>query len=896
MAAPSCSLSLTPILLELLPRPLLPISRMDFTGMHEVIDITSSPEPESESSRPRGVRRKRTPLFLPELEHEVIELTDSSDDDEVARKKPKMTPLRRRPQAGPSNASHSRAAAAARRVSGGSGSRKVNTQERGGGGQRQGPPQLPTPPRDISPVRQARLPTPPAHEVTPPCALPREPAPARVPTPLREPTPPPREPTPQIRPPTPPPIAFDVDFDEFIHVPYDHPLEPTRPPRVPTPPHDVVDVDFNEFIHDPHEHYVAQVREVVPDVLAAHVFELVERYEVAHPEDVVGAVLHALFEDPTYPKEVRDKGKGKAVDRSGQDSSSGGTDYSRTDREHLGLAYRTLALEQLYVDFPAIPRGHILDMLDLHEGFYAPTHLFLLKEKNDIVQPYIPEDIEAQLRRPSAKAKKKGKAKMTVEDDDFTKERKWLLEKLKNDAAERDAKLAEQMNEAEYEDTGDGIECGCCFSTYPFDKMIQCPDTHLFCGSCVTAYASTKLGEQNPDLPCMDASGCKMLFPDSELRRILPSKLLELYERVRQRREIEAAALEGLEECPFCEFRVVMDADADMDKLLRCQNDECGKVSCRKCKKEDHLPKSCEEVEEDKKLGGKHAIEEAMTRALMRNCPKCTKAFIKESGCNKMSCPYCRTMSCYVCRKIIAGYEHFDSRRPTVPPAPGDAGPSSTKCPLWDVGVEQRHVDEVTEAAKKALEEYKLLHPDVEDDDIKVDLPPPPPPPPQPAPPHLQAIPLPGGAPFPGGIPLPRNFQQQQQAHARQAMRARRQMDAQANAQHQQILQARIQLIRQQTAQMQQQRQAILQQQQAQQALYQQAIFQQQAAFQPAAFLPPHAFQWAPPMLAADPAPAAPAVPGYAALAMPVPVAPAPVDPDPALPPVVRRAPTRRRR
>jgi len=54
-------------------------------------------------------------------------------------------------------------------------------------------------------------------------------------------------------------------------------------------------------------------------------------------------------------------------------------------------------------------------------------------------------------------------------------------------------------------------------------------------------------------------------------------------------------------------------------------------------------------MEEDKVLDGRHAIEEAMcmstifsflefllipsiARALMRNCPKCQKAFIKEQG------------------------------------------------------------------------------------------------------------------------------------------------------------------------------------------------------------------------------------------------------------------------
>ena len=116
--------------------------------------------------------------------------------------------------------------------------------------------------------------------------------------------------------------------------------------------------------------------------------------------------------------------------------------------------------------------------------------------------------------------------------------------------------------------------------------MAQCTDTHLFCTSCVTSYASAKLGEQNSDLRCMDISGCKMTFPDSELRRVLPEKLFELYEHIRQRRDIELAGIEGLEECPFCDYKVVMDVDFQTDKVLRCQNEECGKASCRNCKKE----------------------------------------------------------------------------------------------------------------------------------------------------------------------------------------------------------------------------------------------------------------------------------------------------------------------
>lgn len=53
-----------------------------------------------------------------------------------------------------------------------------------------------------------------------------------------------------------------------------------------------------------------------------------------------------------------------------------------------------------------------------------------------------------------------------------------------------------------------------------------------------------------------------------------------------------------------------------------------------------------------------------MTEAVIRKCPnpKCNKRFFKEEGCNKMKCPSCKTLSCYICREALdnkAPYLHF---------------------------------------------------------------------------------------------------------------------------------------------------------------------------------------------------------------------------------------------
>ena len=86
----------------------------------------------------------------------------------------------------------------------------------------------------------------------------------------------------------------------------------------------------------------------------------------------------------------------------------------------------------------------------------------------------------------------------------------------------------------------------------------------------------------------MHSSECKQPFTESELRRVLDSKLMGLYGRVKQQKEIEDACLEDLEECPFCEWKCEIAASKEEEKLFRCGNEEggCGVVSCRMCKKE----------------------------------------------------------------------------------------------------------------------------------------------------------------------------------------------------------------------------------------------------------------------------------------------------------------------
>ncbi|KAH0579678.1 hypothetical protein H2248_002522 [Termitomyces sp. 'cryptogamus'] len=140
--------------------------------------------------------------------------------------------------------------------------------------------------------------------------------------------------------------------------------------------------------------------------------------------------------------------------------------------------------------------------------------------------------------------------------------------------------------------------------------------------------ASNLLGSHNPDIRCIDQSGCTSPLSISELQRFLSPKMMDLWERAERaqsRRALESACLENLYYCPFCDWACII--EGEMTGILICRNKSvCGRSSCIRCGKLDHRPDLC-----DDQLAGKHHIDEAMSGALVRNCPGCKKPFIKEA-------------------------------------------------------------------------------------------------------------------------------------------------------------------------------------------------------------------------------------------------------------------------
>ena len=245
------------------------------------------------------------------------------------------------------------------------------------------------------------------------------------------------------------------------------------------------------------------------------------------------------------------------------------------------------------------------------------------------------------------------------------------------------------------------LECQCCFADYDFKVMVPCRSGHLFCMECVRKHTESRVfgignfgsvgvgvqhrqqgninnrkrsGEDNTqalEIICM-ASDCVSGFDDRALSKALPKKVLERYNELRYKANIESANMSDVSTCPKCNFTAAIVNNhaafhpsvqlPPTQLLFHCP--QCHFKSCRLCHEEYHPHIArCDLVESQTETSGRNKVEEAMTSALIRVCPRvnCRKKFLKTDGCNKMTCP-CGCYVCNVCRVEIpakVAYNHF---------------------------------------------------------------------------------------------------------------------------------------------------------------------------------------------------------------------------------------------
>ncbi|KAK3986544.1 hypothetical protein QBC44DRAFT_139124 [Cladorrhinum sp. PSN332] len=371
--------------------------------------------------------------------------------------------------------------------------------------------------------------------------------------------------------------------------------------------------------------------------------------------------------------------------------------------------YTATAKVLLKKAFPQLYAGDVEKLLKENNNRIYPTFLACDKACTDAVNPNPPFRIKQYAHKadPEPEAPFLETATDGGKDaiEEFRAARTVVQTRLVKEAEVKRLEREELDNIERARQDGTLFECGCCCDEFAVNRMVQCNGEpfHSFCRYCARRQAETQVGLSKYELACMDTSGCTAGFDNDQRELFLDEKLTIALDRIEKEAVLRMAGIENLESCPNCPYAAEY-PPIEVNKEFKCENPDCGKIICRHCRQDTHIPKTCEEAARDTGHSARRVIEEAMSAALIRECNRCGTPFIKEAGCNKMTCTRngCHNVQCYVCSKSC-DYTHFDDT---------GRGGRTGNCPLFD-RVEERHQEEVNTAMEEARKKVTEENPDV---------------------------------------------------------------------------------------------------------------------------------------------------------------------------------------
>uniref|UniRef100_T1J958 RING-type domain-containing protein n=1 Tax=Strigamia maritima TaxID=126957 RepID=T1J958_STRMM len=443
---------------------------------------------------------------------------------------------------------------------------------------------------------------------------------------------------------------------------------------------------------------VNSIMELFPDADPNSLWNFVEKY--SNDVNYINATVSAWWESRSYPKlaevqKAATKRKFMESDFSIEEFLEMFPDpenyFKNTDRV-ITPSYKMHVQSYVENQFRFAYKVDLTAVMEKHKFHLTP----ILKELNSQWNVSAGDEPLAKKRKEAVKKKKKMtilKPMPTIMDELFYKEKFFLEMEDKIKKYKKDKEVDRRKKIEMAKEKGELLTCDCCFEDeLLIEDMLHCSDGHLFCKMCIRRQAEFHIGQGKYKFPCLDPY-CKNEFPLIALQNVLAPNIFSNLVRKMQEEEIRQAEIPDLVSCPYCTFCTVI-ADPNI-KIFRCLNPECLKVTCRLCKEPNHLPLRCDEIEQKPEVQFRTFIEDQMTDALLRTCPRCKCRIIKDTGCNKMTCT-CGQAFCYVCREPIKDYHHF----------------SNGRCPQYSNDVELNRL-EVQESAKKARQEYIEIHPEL---------------------------------------------------------------------------------------------------------------------------------------------------------------------------------------
>jgi len=245
--------------------------------------------------------------------------------------------------------------------------------------------------------------------------------------------------------------------------------------------------------------------------------------------------------------------------------------------------------------------------------------------------------------------------------------------------------------------------CNVCFEEVTTQEdLIGCSHScsemiHLVCKNCLQGHINSMLSDGIASLDCMfnKSDNCGGTYNEIDIQKAIGLEnkdMLDKWSETIISTEIVklASICDNYMICPLCcKWGCIFEAPAGLANkhayYIPCG--KCGEQWCTLCKRKSHNNRTCyelhfnaNETEDIKQNVIDKMLQDITTRTLTHCCTICGCTYIKDEGCNLMTCPKCNGMSCYICgmKLYIKGntkYWHFTGH---------DLADRDATCPLWN--------------------------------------------------------------------------------------------------------------------------------------------------------------------------------------------------------------------
>lgn len=208
------------------------------------------------------------------------------------------------------------------------------------------------------------------------------------------------------------------------------------------------------------------------------------------------------------------------------------------------------------------------------------------------------DDLKQALGAKTVIKKPRRKVKPLLTEATLVSEVKFVNKRVAGWMNELSTQNTRALNKAKTDKDGTGMDCSCCFDSFPIEDMIVCRNEgHLFCSECLKSFVENQIfGQGNlgvdkktkkPALEIQCFSGdCNSVFDRTFLTRSLPVKTLEAYDKMQVTVNMTAAGLaEKVYSCPKCDFQAEVFPSL---RVFSCSH--CSYESCVQCGEDAHVP------------------------------------------------------------------------------------------------------------------------------------------------------------------------------------------------------------------------------------------------------------------------------------------------------------------